>query len=331
MLKFYFSFASHLLDHFQENISWMRPPSLTPSDAKVHAAPHSSFVVIVEGDPNAICQKYLALAKTIRAEISALPSTSADFSNPASLLRLPFPHPNTALLPSRPTSRFDIVNERFFDFMGRTSFSQVDKAISAPPQKLVNIYGTKGYGKSHVIAASVVLQLKQGQRVVFIPHSRSFATSPFESLLCALLLAFADDEAASADLIRVSINDVSALVAWAVGREFTLVVDQMNSLEEASKVLFCVFFFFVLFACCFTVFALDVSRLISFVFGCIQVSPAEKQQAKDIIKALSTGKRVVRGFSANNQTAGEMYKDRPNEFDIRLFGGFSEQVLQTLS
>ena len=235
--------------------------------------------------------KFATDAEQLYKVIQTVAYDAAAFSDPSQLLFLPFPYPPAAALVPK---RFELVDGHF-NYLGRAEFDRVNDVIANPPSAMVNIYGTKGKGKSHMIAASVVLQLKQGNHIVFIPQARDFALAPFKSLMCALLLAFAADKPAVSELVRIPINNMYALLGWTAKRNFTLVVDQINALEKDSKV---------------------TSELIS--------------DARGFLSRIAFSCRIVYGYgySANNETAKEMRKEKQrSDSYVRLFGGLSVPVI----
>ena len=155
--------------------------------------------------------------------------------------------------------------------------------------KTINIYGTKGYGKSHIIAAVVVkLMQESSRRIVFLPHARDLARAPASYLKEALLLAFARDEEKLKEV--AVLKTVQELSEWASEQFFMLFVDQMNSIEDDWK-----------------------------------MAEEDKRFTRNLIKTLfGYAELTVYGFSANNQTMVHQQVTQRSERDVRLFGGFSE-------
>ena len=199
---------------------------------------------------------------------------------------MPFPFLHKVL----PIPRFKIDDSGAFLYMGRVAFHDVlasvrNTSVGVSPK--INVYGTKGYGKSHIIVATVFMLLKEGHRVVFFPHARDFALeNPAEYVRAALIMAFADDDDALAE-IETSSTTVDSLIKWARHQDFILIVDQLNSLEEDSK-----------------------------------VSNDKKLCAQRILDDLSPNRVYLRGFSANNRTAIVFANTQRSERDILLLGGF---------
>ena len=220
-------------------------------------------------------------------KIKALPVTADDLADPTKWCSMPFPFPYVVL----PTPRFKIDELGAFSYMGRVAFRGVlshvnDKSRGVSPK--INLYGTKGYGKSHIIVAAVFLLLKEGHRVVFFPHARDFALeNSYEYLRAALVMAFADDDDALAEIENcLTVDD---LTEWARYQDFILIVDQLNSLEEDSK-----------------------------------ISADKKSRAQRILDDLSPNHVYLRSFSANNLTSVVFANTQRSERDILLFGGFDD-------
>ena len=210
---------------------------------------------------------------------------TSKLSDPAVMHRLPFP----SAIRDLPIDRFQL-SDRKFKYMGREPFTQIESEIlKVVDARTLNVYGTKGYGKSHIIAA-VVLKLMQdsSKRVVFLPHARDLAKAPAPYLKQALSLAFARDEEKLEEI--AGLDEVAQLVRWVKRQVFILVVDQMNSIEDDSKM------------------SLDDKRFANATI-------------KDVF---GTSQLTVYGFSANNQTMVQQQVTQRSERDVRLFGGFSE-------
>lgn len=210
-----------------------------------------------------------------------------ELDNPSTWSTLPFP-----CISDSPVDRFTFNDAGDFNFMGRlvqpTIYAEIKRTSKT---KRVNIYGTKGYGKSHIIAAIVVQMMKENWKpVVFLPHAGDLAATPMSYLQGALALAFvrdADslDQIARCDSVEQLLHVVKGLPS------FVLVVDQMNSLEESSS-----------------------------------LDKAAKPRAIEIINMLQdTIKCIVcvKGFSANNRTMILREETQRSERDLVYFGGFT--------
>ena len=136
-------------------------------------------------------------AKSLRASIQNFNINQAALADPQKLHHVPFPFPYG----TKPEDRFLLDDEGNFEFMGRVVLPQLVTAIETSITKKetlpINVYGTKGYGKSHIIAAVVVLLMKKkdGLPVLFLPQVRDMASlDAFKYLRAAALLTFATND-----------------------------------------------------------------------------------------------------------------------------------------
>src|SRR5947207_10133102 len=98
--------------------------------------------------------------------IMELPEHPEAYSNPKKFLSLPFPF----LGERKPVERFSINDDDKFMYMGRKKFVNVLDTINGLKRGCgfmdCFIYGTIGYGKSHILATIVCFLLRTGKRVV---------------------------------------------------------------------------------------------------------------------------------------------------------------------
>lgn len=229
--------------------------------------------------------KIKALARGLLARIDAADVSGLNI--PSKWSTLPFP-----CISDSPVDRFTFNDAGDFRFMGRVSlptiYAEIEKVAMT---KRVNIYGTKGYGKSHIIAAIVAQMMKDNRNpVVFLPHAGDLAATPVTYLQGALALAFARNAESLDQIARC--DSVDQLLCVVKGLpSFVLVVDQMNSLEELSS--------------------LDKGarpRAIEII-----------NRLQDTIKCIV----CVKGFSANNRTMILQEETQRSERDLVYFGGFT--------
>ncbi|RUS24678.1 hypothetical protein BC938DRAFT_473241, partial [Jimgerdemannia flammicorona] len=162
------------------------------------------------------------------------PVNAEEYSNPTNILRLPFPFPGF----EKPTDRFAI-NDGSFEYMGREEFAQVLREIENLKGRVgyikLFIFGSIGYGKSHILAAMVCLLLQQGKRVVFLPDCRPMAMFFSEYLKSALLLTFADSVYYQKKIYNcMSVNDIVSFSLELAKEQIHLyfIVDQFNALDN---------------------------------------------------------------------------------------------------
>ena len=183
----------------------------------------------------------MTTAKQLRDSIKEFNKDQTSLSDPKQLHHVPFPFP----FGTKPKDRFLLDKNGNFEFMGRVVLPQlmntIEKAIESKETLPINVYGTRGYGKSHIIAAVVVLLMKKkgGLPVLFLPQVRDMADSdPLPYLRAAALLTFASAAASDAQIMS-DIEDsdsLSALTLVISKHQFILVADQLNSLEEDSRI-----------------------------------------------------------------------------------------------
>jgi hypothetical protein len=177
--------------------------------------------------------------------------------------------------------------------MGRSVFPQlldaIQRSIDDEETLPINVYGTKGFGKSHVIAATVLLLMKEGEHsVLFLPQARDMADKgPTEYLRRAALLTFADNADVASKLLDCA--TVDHLIEELQEHSFILVSDQMNSLEESVK-----------------------------------IAEAQKNETSTVIRKLGEKVLHIRGFSANNETAQVFAHTQRSQIDLTWFGGFDD-------
>src|SRR6185295_2194585 len=82
-------------------------------------------------------------------------------------------------------------------YMGREKFAELLRMfeeVREPSYRGFWLYGTEGYGKSHLLAALVCHLVHAGERVVYIPDCRECVNDPVSYVRAAMLFAWADDD-----------------------------------------------------------------------------------------------------------------------------------------
>ena len=132
-----------------------------------------------------------------------------------------------------------------WQYMGREKFfelvQELNKVRKSPYYKKVWLYGTQGYGKSHLLAALVCYLAAQDEKVVYIPDCREWLENPVGYIQAALLFAWADDITTQKEIVALrNMDDIMRFVDSQTNVIF--VVDQLNALttnecspEEAKK------------------------------------------------------------------------------------------------
>jgi hypothetical protein len=164
-----------------------------------------------------------------------LPNAADQLSNPAFHDVLPFPFVGPAV-PTRfranadsENSWFYVGRETFMKLLGRLRYVQ-----NAPDRTALWVYGTKGYGKSHLLAALVCYLAAQGERVVYIPDCRECVKRPVAYVRAAMLFAWADDKTMQDEII--TLNTQGEIEHFFERHSnLTFFIDQVNGFEEQDN------------------------------------------------------------------------------------------------
>ena len=97
------------------------------------------------------------------------------------------------------------------------------------------LYGTRGYGKSHLLAALVCYLTATGDRVVYIPDCRACVEDPILYVRTAMLFAWANDDTTLEKIVALSTMEEIAQFFQSPRLEVIFVIDQMNGLEVLEK------------------------------------------------------------------------------------------------
>jgi hypothetical protein len=167
----------------------------------------------------------------LHRQIQSLSQETKDYSDPSIVLRLPFPSLN--IIPAR----FSVSDGRAISYMGREFFLQlwdtfVTTKNDSRHRQAIYVYGSQGFGKSHILAALACLLVRKGERVVYIPDCPAMLLDPFLYLRTALLFAFTGS--IHGEGIR-ECEDVEGLADFcslyrSIG-QLCFVVDQWNALD----------------------------------------------------------------------------------------------------
>jgi hypothetical protein len=188
-----------------------------------------------------------------------LPGAVAQLSNPKIVHKLPFP-----FVGSEVPARFKLDNEAELDseaetdseaeldsvaeldneaevcwpYVGRTKFKtlvkELKKVRKSRQYTTVWLYGTQGYGKSHLLAALVCYLAAQDERVVYIPDCRALLKDPVKYVRAAILFAWADDIPTQMEIMTLNTQeDIGGFLKSQ--KNVIFVIDQMNALENPSN------------------------------------------------------------------------------------------------
>ncbi|KIW99565.1 uncharacterized protein Z518_11304 [Rhinocladiella mackenziei CBS 650.93] len=122
-------------------------------------------------------------------------------------------------------------------YVGRTKFKQLVKTLDEvrcyDRYMSVWLYGTQGYGKSHLLAALVCYLTAQDERVVYIPDCRSLLVDPIVYIKTAMLFAWADDVIIQKEI--PPLNTTDQIKAFISSQENVIfVIDQMNAFKTTD-------------------------------------------------------------------------------------------------
>jgi hypothetical protein len=122
--------------------------------------------------------------------------------------------------------------------VGRKKFKELLKELKMVRESsrytTVWLYGTQGYGKSHLLAALVCYLAAQGERVVYIPDCREWLRKPIKYLKKAMLFAWADDITTQEEIKTLATE--TEIEAFFDHQENVIVVgDQLNALTGSNR------------------------------------------------------------------------------------------------
>ncbi|RHZ84084.1 hypothetical protein Glove_85g77 [Diversispora epigaea] len=233
--------------------------------------------------------KLVATANKIMEGIMKLSDTCEVYSDPKNFLTLPFPFPGS----DKPVDRFAINVDGFFTFMGRTEFNNVLSEIMTfrlgTGYREMFIYGTVGYGKSHILTAIACFLLRSRRRVVYLPDCRKLIVGGMDYIKSALFLTYVDDDTKTAQIDACESFDQIIKFCEELGETLYFIVDQMNALDYYDGT------------------GADSER---------------KRQVKEDIDRLCLNHYYIKSSSANNHTVLHFMQKQTSEKKIALYGGF---------
>jgi len=120
-------------------------------------------------------------------------------------------------------------------YMGRTMFTYLVDEVKTVRESNVYcrtwLYGTQGFGKSHLLAALVCYFVAQDERVVYLPDCRALLSGPVAYVKVAMLFAWADDVDTQEEIM--TLNTQGEIQTFLERQENVLfVVDQMNAFKS---------------------------------------------------------------------------------------------------
>jgi hypothetical protein len=167
------------------------------------------------------------------ATLDQLSDVGAQFSNPTFYANLLFPFVGTGL-----PKRFKVDTEYKWFYMGREKFTELLNNLQNErwgyDRTALWVYGTKGYGKSHLLAALAYYLSAKKERVVYIPDCRECLKEPISYFQAALLFAWADDNHMQRQIMRL--NTLEEMYRFFKRhKNIIFIIDQMNALAETDK------------------------------------------------------------------------------------------------
>jgi len=161
------------------------------------------------------------------------PNSVLKLSDPDFETDLPFPFVGVET-----PERFNEHDENTWFYMGREKFTELldefEKICKSTAHRDLMVYGTKGYGKSHLLAALVCYLTAREQRVVYIPDCRLFFEHPVTHMISAMLFAWADDESEQQNIMALNTPE-EIYEFFRFKKDVIFVIDQLNALERERE------------------------------------------------------------------------------------------------
>ena len=181
--------------------------------------------------------------------------------------------------------------------MGREKFHEIWTEWDKIKDELcrtraIYVYGTMGYGKSHILAALACLLIRNGERVIYLPDCGKMLSAPLHYFKLAFRLAFRAPKYAS-DLKKIlecnSIEDLIEICQWWI--DLTFIIDQKSALDAHP----------------------DATDNVS----------AAKWGLRQQLAQLGYSHITITSVSANQPSAAHMRRQQTNDKKIALLGGMS--------
>ena len=219
------------------------------------------------------------------------PSDPEIYANPEQLLHLPFP-----FIGLPPSSRFEISEGRF-PYMGREKFRELWESVEKiSPNRWgeIFLYGTSGYGKSHLLAALACFLIQQGKEVVYLPDCRTMLLGFVNYIKSALLLAFSGSEERQEQVWGLkNAEDIQNFLEQPAHWGLYIIIDQVNALETSKA-------------------SQDES------------SNSVKEKVRTFLNTLSFHHHVIRSASPNFVTFQHMQRKQTHDIKITAQNGLSK-------
>jgi hypothetical protein len=169
--------------------------------------------------------------------IEKLSDNPADYADPSHAIPLPFPSRNVV------PPRFDLSGDGLFSYIGREKFMIVWEAwlkivADTRRRQTIYVYGTRGYGKSHILVALACLFVRKKEPVVYLSDCRAMLQHPLNYLPNALLFAFADSSSSGYREWMSECGDIEALAIFCEQYKqdgLCFIINQLNALDPEPK------------------------------------------------------------------------------------------------
>jgi hypothetical protein len=266
----------------------------------------SSSIAIQPSEADAQSSGIAVHLSNVAAELSkvgiSFPYAAAQLSNPAFQTTLPFPFVGSAI-----PERFKTSTENGHDkwlYTGRERFAELLERFQEMQRRsdltAFWVYGTQGYGKSHLLAALVCCLSAAEKRVVYIPDCRECLKSPIDYIQDAMLFAWANDSDMQRKVIKLDTREkISDFFKGLPKKSITFVIDEMNALAVSSED--------------------DVN------------AANKKGTLNDWLECCRSKHRAVLGCSANDQTYLKHSRQKGTEKTIHTYGGLTPVSLDNVA
>jgi NACHT domain len=173
------------------------------------------------------------------------------FSNPAFDIKLPFPFVGS-IVPKR--FKPDSEDDCNWFYMGRERFVELLVGLRLTQWRIDRtafwVYGTKGYGKSHLLAALVCYLVadqeraqkeraqkepakkEKKERVVYIPDCRECVKDQVAYIQAAMLSAWADDDSAQQTIMTLESMEGIYKFFQNTEDDVIFIIDQINGCQK---------------------------------------------------------------------------------------------------
>ncbi|KIX01150.1 uncharacterized protein Z518_08875 [Rhinocladiella mackenziei CBS 650.93] len=224
--------------------------------------------------------------------IDPLPGAIDKLSDPTLNHTLDFPFIDS--MPERFNER-NIAKGKWL-YMGRTMFKdfldEVKEVRKSQVYRRCWLYGTQGFGKSHLLAALVCYFAAQDERVVYLPDCRCLLDDPVSYVKKAMLFAWADDFTTQKKIMALRTQDQIEKF-FEYQENVIFVVDQMNAFKSDG-------------------------------FGDREVA---RQLRRWVIRFTSSHKTIL-SSSANSTDDLEEFKHQTYNWVVRVYGGFTKTEMK---